>query len=309
MRISVVLATYNGEEYLIDQLDSLRLQSCAIDELIICDDRSTDGTVEIIKDYIQRYNLSDNWKIHINKTNLGYAKNFYNGVLMATGDYIFFCDQDDIWISDKIEIMVNVMRCNNRIKLLCCDFIPLSSSMDAPKIRKSVMSRMTDNKIIQKIQLNYKNIYIGSLGCLMCITQCFKDEIKEYWCEGWAHDDWVWKLSQCTDGCYVYHANLIYRRLHSKNVSMKSLHTVVKRVDYLKQLLVNDESLLQFALDKKIYKKYIKVIQRNIKATRLRLGLVRDRKWINIIKLLPYNNCYHSRKSIFVEPYLVAMNK
>ena len=102
MKVSVVLSAYNGEKFILEQLDSIRVQSVPVNEVIILDDCSTDNTVKICKDFISKYNLS-NWYIEINTKNKGFVQNFYYGFQKATGDIIFICDQDDRWRSNKVE--------------------------------------------------------------------------------------------------------------------------------------------------------------------------------------------------------------
>ena len=84
------MATYNGAQYIEEQLDSIRLQTMQPDEVILCDDCSSDDTVKLIKKYICDYDLRDTWKVKVNKDNLGYANNFNNAAYLATGDFIFF---------------------------------------------------------------------------------------------------------------------------------------------------------------------------------------------------------------------------
>ena len=96
MKTSIVMATYNGAEYLYEQLDSIRDQSLKADEVIICDDCSKDNTVAMLKEYVEKNSLGDSWKIIENEENLGYANNFHKALMLAQGDYIFFSDQDDI---------------------------------------------------------------------------------------------------------------------------------------------------------------------------------------------------------------------
>ncbi|MBQ7733225.1 MAG: glycosyltransferase [Synergistaceae bacterium] len=74
-KVSVIMASFNGIKYIGEQLDSIRTQSRTPDEVIICDDCSSDGTFEFCKDYISRYNLSG-WRVFQNEKNLGFAKNF-----------------------------------------------------------------------------------------------------------------------------------------------------------------------------------------------------------------------------------------
>ena len=101
IRTSVAMATYNGAEYVVEQLESIRTQSMPVDEVIIHDDRSTDDTVAIVEKYIREHGLERTWKVSQNPKNLGYAANFIGAVKETEGEYIFFCDQDDIWVPDR----------------------------------------------------------------------------------------------------------------------------------------------------------------------------------------------------------------
>lgn len=106
--ISVVMASYNGITYISEQLDTLRMQPLSPDEVIIADDKSSDGTYEFCKDYIEHYGLK-NWSVYQNAHNIGPRKNFRAVLAKCTGEYIFTCDQDDIWKKEKIGSMVSVM--------------------------------------------------------------------------------------------------------------------------------------------------------------------------------------------------------
>lgn len=97
MKISVCMATYNGEKFLREQLDSILGQLSAEDEIIISDDGSTDATLKIIETY------QDN-RIHLHhSTQKNLIINFENALKRATGDLIFLSDQDDIWFDDKVK--------------------------------------------------------------------------------------------------------------------------------------------------------------------------------------------------------------
>lgn len=100
--ISVVMATYNGEKYIERQLTTLLEQTRRPDEVIICDDVSTDNTAQLVQDFIKEHSLADKWHFSINEKNLGYRKNFAQALAKATGNYIFLADQDDDWHLDKI---------------------------------------------------------------------------------------------------------------------------------------------------------------------------------------------------------------
>ena len=107
--ISIAMCTYNGERFIIKQLESLVNQSYKNLELIIVDDDSTDSTIEIIK----KYALNDSRiKFFQNEYNLGFVKNFEKAISLCKGDYIALADQDDIWKLDKLEIFESEIKDN-----------------------------------------------------------------------------------------------------------------------------------------------------------------------------------------------------
>ena len=102
--LSICIATYNGEKYIKEQLDSILSQLNENDEIIISDDSSIDKTVEIIKSY------NDNRiKIYKNTKRKAYTRNFENALEKASGDIIFLSDQDDVWVEDKVNKMINIL--------------------------------------------------------------------------------------------------------------------------------------------------------------------------------------------------------
>ena len=103
LQISVAMATYNGARYIREQLDSILQQTIMPDEIIISDDGSTDDTLEIIADYISKYT---NITLLINTDFHGAEGNFMNAFKHCNGDIIFPTDQDDIWVTNKIEKML-----------------------------------------------------------------------------------------------------------------------------------------------------------------------------------------------------------
>lgn len=110
--ISVCMATYNGEKYVKEQIESILTQLSADDELIISDDGSTDSTIEIINKIGDKrvklyHHTQDNPTIpNVNKV----TKNFEYALSKSSGDYIFLSDQDDIWMSDKVATMLSALQ-------------------------------------------------------------------------------------------------------------------------------------------------------------------------------------------------------
>lgn len=109
-KISVALCTYNGISFLKEQIESIISQTRPIDELVVCDDRSNDGTVDLIKTLTQ--NASFQTIIEVNQQNLGSTKNFEKAISICSHDIVFFSDQDDRWQLDKVEKMVDYLAKN-----------------------------------------------------------------------------------------------------------------------------------------------------------------------------------------------------
>ena len=99
-RISVALCTYNGEHFIQQQLDSIARQTRLPYELVICDDRSTDRTLEIIANFVAQVPFPVS--VHVNPEQLGSTRNFDKAMRLCRGEYIALCDQDDRWRSDKL---------------------------------------------------------------------------------------------------------------------------------------------------------------------------------------------------------------
>ena len=106
IRASVAMAVYNGEKYLPEQLDSILTMLGPQDEIVISYDKSTDNTLRVITDYAQR---DPRIRCVANEGKSGVSGNFTNAAANCRGAYIFFSDQDDVWVGDKINHMISVM--------------------------------------------------------------------------------------------------------------------------------------------------------------------------------------------------------
>ncbi len=306
MKISVVMASYNGEKYLVEQLDTIRNQSVFVDELIICDDCSSDRTVEIAEKYIADNGLDNNWKVVINERNMGYANNFNKATLLATGDLIFFADQDDLWRDDKLQIMINIMEKNHDCMVLCTDYEPFYDGQDVPTASKKTLERMPDNGVLEKITLAPKNIYIGALGCCMCVRRGFYHSLQPYWFDGWAQDDRMWRLSQCADGCYILHANLLKHRIHDNNTSTYGkYHTIPKRLQLFQAMQNANRMMKQMLEDNSADSERISIMKKHIEMMDYRIDLLEKKNLFRSIQLVRYFKYYQEIKSFLVEMYLV----
>ena len=100
MKISVAMCTYDGERFLREQLASIAAQERAPDELVVCDDRSRDRSVEIVEEFARRAPFPV--RLHVNEENLGSTKNFERAVGLCAGELIALSDQDDVWLPSKL---------------------------------------------------------------------------------------------------------------------------------------------------------------------------------------------------------------
>jgi glycosyltransferase involved in cell wall biosynthesis len=107
MKISIAMCTYNGADFLPAQLQSIITQSRPPDEIVICDDGSTDGTRAVLETFKKESSIPIT--LHINDRNLGSVKNFERSITLCTGDVIALSDQDDVWRSDKLHLFESVL--------------------------------------------------------------------------------------------------------------------------------------------------------------------------------------------------------
>ena len=98
--ISIAMCTYNGARQLREQLDSIAAQSRCPDELVVCDDCSTDATRAILSEFSASAPFPV--RLHFNEQNLGSTKNFERAIDHCLGDLIALCDQDDVWLPGKL---------------------------------------------------------------------------------------------------------------------------------------------------------------------------------------------------------------
>lgn len=145
--ISVALCTYNGEKYITSQIESILNQSLPVDEIVVCDDGSSDSTLDIlnaIKD-----SCAIKIHIHQNKTNLGVCANFEQAISLCQGDVIFLSDQDDIWEQNKVQTIVYWFNQNKDKSAVFTD-AKLITEDDNPFIDKTLWDCIGFNKKMRK---------------------------------------------------------------------------------------------------------------------------------------------------------------
>ena len=217
LRISVVVTTYNGKMHLEKQLLSLLQQERAPDEVLIFDDGSTDGTIELVQSFIRK-NCLESWQFYVNAKRKGWKQNFMEGLRKAAGDILFPCDQDDIWYPKKLAEMTAVMEQHPEIKLLACDYRVLYE----PGALKATVYKKTPAET-QGLITRYgftKHFFMNPYpGCTYAVRRDFFDAVKELWFDGSPHDEFLWLMAAVQDGAWFYNSVLMDYVRYSDNAS------------------------------------------------------------------------------------------
>jgi glycosyltransferase involved in cell wall biosynthesis len=214
---SVALCTYNGEKYIREQIDSILEQSLKVDEIIVCDDGSTDKTLSILAEFENKF--PDIFKIHINEKNLRSVKNFEKAISLCTGEIIFLSDQDDIWDSEKVKFFNNFFETNPSIDVLCSNgFI-----IDENNIQKNQYTVWDVPKFLgeSKKEIDYFKIFatIGNFatGASMAIRKSFVNQVLPFpTVEGLHHDEWIALVSSEKKKFAFINEKLFSYRIHSE---------------------------------------------------------------------------------------------
>ena len=217
-RIAILMATYNGAVYLRAQLDSLMSQTRRDWTLYVQDDFSTDSTLDIIKEYQQRY---DNIRMLEHASQLGPMKNFMSMLEQVEADYYLFCDQDDVWIADKVERSMQEMEaCEaqnpGKPTVVFTDLRVVDSSLQ--EISSSFWEYMKINpeKLSTFARLGARRL---ATGCTMCFNRLAKSVSLPVSANAYMHDAWV-VLSVSKQGGIIKGISIpmVLYRQHASNV-------------------------------------------------------------------------------------------
>lgn len=206
MKISVCIATYNGEKFIRKQLDSILSQLDVDDEIIISDDSSTDQTVNIIKGYKDK-----RIKIFANQNFRSPIYNFENAIIRSSGDFIFLSDQDDIWLSNKVRKILPLLE---RYDLVMSNAVVVDVSVGIIKEKLYVECP------VRSFWYNLiKNPYTG---CLLAFNKKVLDYVLPFPKKLPMHDIWIGLCCQSFSTVYFFDENLVLYRRHGMNVSSTS---------------------------------------------------------------------------------------
>lgn len=222
IQISIALATYNGGKYLKEQLDSILKQTIKPNEFIISDDNSNDNTILIIEEFKKKAPFD---VILLQNNKKGFNTNFENALKNVTGDLVFICDQDDVWLENKIEIMLDYFKKNPQIYLAIHDINYCNSNL----------TLLNETKIERYKKYKYPlNEYVTGMSTVI------KKELLEL-CFPFSncvnYDTWLHKCAIITGTKgIVYDILALYRR-HEENATNKELINKNTKTNYINSLL------------------------------------------------------------------------
>lgn len=265
MKISIALCTFNGEKYIQEQLESLLNQTHQPDEIIISDDGSTDNTVKIVQDILEKSSI--HYILYQQSPSLGVFKNFEFSLSQCNGDLVFPCDQDDIWKSNKIEAHLEVHQLHPNVHLVYSNADVVFEKIDHFLYPLWPSKSIQDQSYSSINNLLYKGKSIA--GFCLSIRQAFLKSLFPF-PEGIYHDDWMVCCASLDQGIYGLYESLAYYRQHGNNVVgivrgnklsyWKSLFTNVKfYVDSHRYIYKRHQKMFAALKKREIFKAYLDI--------------------------------------------------
>lgn len=346
-RVNIILATYNGEKYIREQIESIICSGFINWKLWICDDGSSDKTDVMIEAFLQKY--PDKIYYHHNVRNLGVTLNFLNGVKIAADynhtnnhtiydnhrndynpindcpddskklnfnstekdkypdqnqeieDYYMFCDQDDVWMPDKIERTLKLMK---RVEKKYGKQVPAAVFTDAMVVDEQLQE--LHPSFYQQSKLNTKNTDLGHImmenkliGCTVMFNDALRKKLQVLPVHARFHDWWIAMIASAFGHISFLPEATLYYRQHQNNVvgnqnfisyvkdrfsslqkQKETLHKIVVQAEEFYQIyheaLPEDKSTLVNTLAKLEYENWLKRKYLVVKYGYLKTGMIRN---------------------------------
>jgi glycosyltransferase involved in cell wall biosynthesis len=218
MEISIALATFNGERYLRDQLDSLIAQTHLPLEIVVCDDGSDDATLSIIDDVASKSKVP----IHVvlNSARLGWRENFTKAIGLCRGELVAFCDQDDVWLPRKLELCKvpfidsEVMLCVHRALATNASLVPIYPVHQSIRSTK-ILSPLEGDPF--RAYLGFSQVFRKTLFNIIEPSLRPRETLKPE--HQFAHDIWLSFLGFCFGKTALINKNLVLYRQHGNQAT------------------------------------------------------------------------------------------
>lgn len=242
---SVAIATYNGEKYLKEQLDSIYSQSYKNFEIVVIDDCSTDNTTVILESYSKNYGL----KYFVNEKNIGVTKNFEKAISLCVGEYLLLADQDDIWMPEKIITLLQNIGDSSLI-YSNAEIIDEFGNKKGVSVEEELPLFGLDSS--DKNFYEYLIINSFILGCTMMIDSRLLKDVLPFFESSRNHDWWISYCAYKCNGITYIDNKLSSYRHHDNNYSRDAVKINLP------------QKITQFLSEESKYKRKNRVITQNI---------------------------------------------
>jgi glycosyltransferase involved in cell wall biosynthesis len=208
-KLSIAMATYNGEEYLPEQLSSFIKQERLPDELVVCDDGSTDRSIELLASFAETAPFAV--RVVQNPHNIGHEKNFGKAIDLCSGDIIFLADQDDFWHRAKFSAVEKMFADDPDALLVVND-----ASITDGKLQPTGRTVLEQTRAAGVLGANAKSL---TLGCATAFRSSLRELISPIPSLDYGHDSWIHDFTEVIGGRRVLPRSLQLYRRHDQNVS------------------------------------------------------------------------------------------
>lgn len=301
-RIDILIATYNGEKYLKEQLESILNQTYKNIRIVIVDDKSTDSTTSIIHEYMKKDNRIVFFE---NEINIGSNKTFEYLLTKVESDYFMFSDQDDYWKKDKVELSYNKL-INDNADLVFTDLEVVDENLNL--INKSFNRlKKYDYKIKRCSGYDMLNIYNVITGCTILSKSCYiKDILPFPDSKNILHDYWVGLVVSLKGKATYLDVPTIKYRQHLNNQVGTSRYTDrLKSFNEVREHLINlrIENFNVFLDNKKIFNKAQDEFNRQALEY---YNMVKLKRNINFKNLSVFHKLYkHDRVTFYISLFMI----
>lgn len=241
-RISVALCTFNGADYIHEQIESIINQILPVSQIVICDDGSSDSTIEIVKRLAQANPLIE-WVINCNIYNLGVIKNFEKAFSLCTGEIIFLCDQDDVWCPEKTVRVLDYFDKNKYCNVVFTDAILINEHNHPINNRRlfEVVGMTQLRDLWEKgMQFEMLNVNDRATGATMACRRDFINSIIPFDTQIGELHDGLLAVEGIKHSCLgVIWEPLTMYRIHSKNVmglGSERINSIPQRRDLISKI-------------------------------------------------------------------------
>jgi glycosyltransferase involved in cell wall biosynthesis len=214
LKVSVAMCAFNSEAFVKEQLESILAQSRCPDEIVLCDDGSTDGTMDIVKKIADKY--PGKIRVVQNKRQLGCCRNFELATSLVTGDVIFLSDSDDVWFPEKVETMLPAFAEDSEVVMAYSDAVITDRDL---RPTGTVFNRRKGTDLRQTPTLQDLGRGIGFNGPMIAFHSRLKPFVIPFspLSLQWYHDHWIGFIAYAVGKIKVIDRPLVYYRRHGKN--------------------------------------------------------------------------------------------